>query len=158
TAEDSAITDVVKKAEPAVVTIVNTMQARSGRFGSFSATAEGSGVIIDAQGHIVTNAHVVQGAQQLEGIFNEGTKASAQLVGADSVNDIAVLQVSGDAPAYLSLGDSRALQLGETLIAIGSPLGDYRGSVTIGVVSGLNRTVAGSGHDDLIQTDAAINS
>src|SRR5581483_10967893 len=117
----------------------------------------GSGVIIDHQGHIVTNAHVVAGAQQIQVILNDGSHADAKLIGADSVSDIAVLQMSGNVPAYLSLGDSNALQLGETVIAIGSPLGSYRGSVTTGVVSGLNRSVDGTGQDDLIQTDAAIN-
>ena len=91
-------------------------------------------------------------------IYNDGSKVSAKLVGADTNNDIAVIQVSGQVPAFLSLGDSSALQLGETVVAIGSPLGDYTGSVTAGVVSGLNRSVEGSGHSDLIQTDAAINN
>jgi 2-alkenal reductase len=153
----SAVTSVVKSAEPAVVTIRNTMQVRSRR-GSNTGVAEGSGVIIDAQGHILTNAHVVQGAQQLEVVFNDGTRTSAQLVGADATRDIAVLQVSGNVPAYLSLGDSSALELGETVIAIGSPLGTFSGSVTVGVVSGLDRSVQGASQDHLIQTDAAINS
>ncbi len=155
--EDSAVIDVVKKAEPAVVTVESTMQTQSRRFGTTLATAEGSGVIIDAQGHIVTNAHVVQGAQQIAVIFNDGTKVSATLVGADSNNDVAVLRVSGKVPAYLLLGNSSAVQLGETVIAIGNPLGNYQGSVTAGVVSGLNRSVQGSGLAGLIQTDAAFN-
>jgi len=134
------------------------MQVRSRRGGSGTAVAEGSGVIIDAQGHILTNAHVVQGATKLEVVFNDGSTTSAQLVGADATKDIAVLQVSGNVPAYLTLGDSSALQLGETVIAIGSPLGTYSGSVTVGVVSGLDRSVQGASQDHLIQTDAAINS
>lgn len=164
--EDSAIIDTVKKTEPGVVTVVNTLQTQSGQFGrgsrpfgpnSAPAEAEGSGVIIDQEGHIVTNAHVVDGARQLDVIFSDGTKTSAQLVGADSVSDIAVLKISGNVPAFVPLGDSNALQLGETVIAIGSPLGSYRGSVTVGVVSGVNRSVAGTGQEGLIQTDAAIN-
>ncbi len=156
--ESSAVTDVVKKAEPAIVTVVNTSQTQSRRFGgSNTAVAEGSGVIIDSAGHVVTNAHVVQGAQQLSVVYQDGTKVSAQLIGADSVNDVAVLQVSGQVPGTLALGDSSALQLGEDVIAIGSPLGEYRGSVSTGVVSGLNRTVQGSSLEGLIQTDAAIN-
>ncbi len=162
--EDSAIIDTVKKTEPGVVTVINTLQSgQSGRgtrpFGpnSTPTEAEGSGVIIDEQGHIVTNAHVVDGARQLDVIFSDGTKASAQLVGADTVSDIAVLKITGNVPAFVPLGDSNALQLGETVIAIGSPLGSYRGSVTVGVVSGLNRSVQGTGQESLIQTDAAIN-
>ncbi len=154
--EDSAVIDTVKKTEPAVVTIVTTLQSRR-RFGSTPNVAEGSGIIIDQQGHIVTNAHVVDGATQLSVIYSDGTEANATLVGEDTNNDVAVLQVSGKVPASISFGDSSALQLGQTVIAIGSPLGTYEGSVTVGVVSGLNRTVQGSGLDGLIQTDAAIN-
>ena len=89
--------------------------------------------------------------------LNDGTKMTANLVGADPVSDIAVLKVGGKVPGFLSLGDSSTLQLGETAIAIGSPLGNYRGSVTVGVISGLNRSVDGTGQENLIQTDAAIN-
>lgn len=163
--EDSAVIDTVKKTEPGVVTVINTLQAQSApsgrgfRLGPNPAPneAEGSGVIIDSQGHIVTNAHVVEGAQQLDVIYSDGTKVSAKLIGADSVSDLAVLQVTGNLPAVVALGDSNALQLGESVIAIGSPLGSYRGSVTVGVVSGLNRSVDGTGQEGLIQTDAAIN-
>ncbi len=171
--QTSAVVDTTKKASPAVVTVINTLSAQSGsnRFGTIptnpfgpnpgqgspSNIAEGSGVIIDNQGHIITNNHVIDGAQHIDVVYADGTKVSAKLVGADSLSDIAVLQVSGNVPASLPLGDSNSLQLGETVIAIGSPLGSYRGSVTVGVVSGLNRSVDGSGQDGLIQTDAAIN-
>ncbi len=156
--EQSAVIDTVKKSNPAVVTIINTMQGRSGRrFQNFSQTAEGSGVIIDQQGHIVTNAHVVEGEAQLQVVFSDGSQATAKLIGADSNNDVAVLQVSGKVPAYLSFGDSGAVQPGEVVIAIGSALGTYENSVTTGVVSGLDRSVDGSGLSGLIQTDAAIN-
>ncbi len=152
----SAVIDAVKKVEPAVVTVINKLQAQSGGFGRIAPTASGSGVIIDQQGHIITNNHVVEGADSLEVIYQDGTTADAQLVGADPVSDLAVIQVS-KIPAVAPLGDSNALQLGETVIAIGSPLGNYRGSVTVGVVSGLNRSVEGATQEGLIQTDAAIN-
>ena len=155
--DDSVITRVAAKAAPAVVTIVNTLQTRSGRLNN-SGVAEGSGIIIDDQGHIITNAHVVTSAQDLTVIYNDGTQVNARLIGSNTAEDIALLQVSGRVPAFLPLGDSGTLQLGETLIAIGSPLGTYRGSVTVGVVSGLNRSVAGTGQNKLIQTDAAINN
>lgn len=155
--EDSAIIDTVKTAAPAVVTVMNTLQGQTGRQGAGANVAEGSGVIIDQQGHIITNSHVVEGARQIDVIFQDGSKTTAQLVGADAVSDLAVLQVNGNVPAYVPLGNSDSLQLGETVIAIGSPLGNYRGSVTVGVVSGLNRSVQGTGQEDLIQTDAAIN-
>jgi serine protease Do len=156
--EDSAIIDTVKKVEPAVVTVINTLDHPAVPFGQQVApTASGSGVIIDAQGHIITNNHVVDGAQRLDVIFADGSKAQAQIVGTDPVSDLAVIQVSAKVPAAAPLGDSNALQLGERVIAIGSPLGSYRGSVTVGVVSGLNRTVDGTNQEGLIQTDAAIN-
>lgn len=159
--ENSAVIDVANKAGPAVVTIVNTLQNQSRRRslgpGSSPNVAEGSGVIIDQQGHIVTNQHVVDGAQQIDVIFADGTTTSAKLIGADSTSDIAVLQVGGSVPAFLPFGDSGSLQLGQKVIAIGSPLGSYRGSVTVGVVSGLDRSVRGTGQSGLIQTDAAIN-
>ncbi len=166
--EDSAIIDTVKKTSPGVVTIINTLQSQSGSSGqglnpfgpnpnSGPNIAEGSGVIIDQQGHIVTNAHVVDGAQSIDVVYADGTKVNAKVIGADAVSDLAVLQISGQVPAVVPLGDSNALQLGETVIAIGSPLGSYRGSVTVGVVSGLNRSVDGTDQEGLIQTDAAIN-
>lgn len=160
---DSAVIDTVKKAEPAVVTVINTLgstQSNSTRspFGFGGGIAEGSGVIFDTQGHIITNNHVVENARQLDIVLQDGTKLSAKLIGTDPVADLAVLKVDGNIPAYVPLGDSNALQLGETVIAIGSPLGSYRGSVTVGVVSGVNRSVEGTGQEGLIQTDAAINN
>lgn len=155
--EDSAVIDAVRKAEPAVVTVINQMRARSGFFGGGSApTASGSGVIVDKRGYIVTNNHVVEGEQVLEVIFADGSQANASLVGADSVADIAVLKVDGPVPAVAEMGDSNALEPGQLAIAIGSPLGDFRGTVTVGIISGLNRSVGRQ--QGLIQTDAAINN
>ncbi len=151
----SAVIDAVKKVEPAVVTVINKLQSQGG-FSRVTPTASGSGIIIDQQGHIITNNHVVDGAQSLEVIYQDGSTIAAKLVGADVVSDLAVIQVD-KVPAFAPLGDSNALQLGETVVAIGSPLGNYRGSVTVGVVSGLNRSVEGTTQEGLIQTDAAIN-
>lgn len=147
------LTDAVRKVEPAVVTVV-TNETASGSFGG-SIQASGSGVIISQDGHIVTNNHVIEGANTVAVIYEDGTRVDADIVGADPLTDVAVLKVSGDVPAFVPFGDSSALQLGEWVIAIGSPLGNYRGSVTAGVVSGLNRKVAEQ--EGLIQTDAAIN-
>jgi S1-C subfamily serine protease len=153
--EDSAVIDAVRKVKPAVVTVINNMQPRRGFFGTFAPTASGSGVIVDAKGYIITNNHVIAGQQSLQVIFSDGSKADATIVGADSVSDIAVLKVD-KVPAVATLGDSNALEPGQVAIAIGSPLGDYRGTVTVGVVSGLNRRVGQQ--QGLIQTDAAINN
>ena len=154
---NSAVIDSVKRAEPAVVTIFDATRARVRGFGTDAAQTGGSGVIIDAQGHIVTNAHVLDGMQQPQVIYFDGSTASARVVGTVANADITVLRVSGKIPAFISFGDSSALQLGEPVIAIGSPVDSYRGSVTVGVVSGLNRSVEDKGLNGMIQTDAAIN-
>jgi 2-alkenal reductase len=154
--EDSAVIDAVRKVKPAVVTVINQMQPRRGFFGSISPTASGSGVIIDSKGYIITNNHVIAGQKSLQVIYADGTKADATVAGTDSVADIAVIKVDGKVPAVATLGDSNAIEPGQVAIAIGSPLGDYRGTVTVGVVSGLNRRVGQQ--QGLIQTDAAINN
>lgn len=154
--EDSAVVDAVNKVKPAVVTIINSMQSRRGFFGSTTPTASGSGVIVDPAGYIITNNHVIEGEQSLQVIYSDGTKVSASVVGGDPIGDIAVIKVDGKVPAVAQLADSNALQPGQVAIVIGSPLGDYRDSVTVGVVSGVNRTVGQQ--QDLIQTDAAINN
>ncbi len=151
--ENSAVIDAVKKVQPAVVTVINTLN--TGRISPFGRPqASGSGVAFDSKGYIVTNNHVIEGARTIEVVFANGARMEAKLIGADPVMDLAVIQVS-QVPAVAPFGDSNALQLGETAIAIGSPLGSYRGSVTVGVISGLRRRVGSM--EDLIQTDAAIN-
>jgi 2-alkenal reductase len=152
---DQPIVAVVKSASPAVVTVINTLGDNSPGGAS---RASGSGAIIDTDGHIVTNNHVVEGEVSLNVIFADGSRRPAQLIGTDPLNDLAVLQVEGPVPGVIALGDSNALQPGETVVAIGSPLGDYRNTVTVGVVSALNRSVGGDSPEGLIQTDAAINS
>ncbi len=148
----TAIEDAVVKVGPAVVTVVNTLGG--------GGQASGSGVIISPDGHILTNNHVVEGARQLEVIFPDGQSVVAQLIGTDPFADVAVIKIDGPVPAYADLGNSDTLSPGETVIAIGSPLGDFRNTVTVGVVSALGRTMqseSGYQMEDLIQTDAAIN-
>jgi len=127
----------------------------------------GSGFVFDAQGHIVTNQHVIEGARQVEVDFTSGYKAYGTVIGTDLDSDLAVVKV--DAPASelfpLPLGDSNALKVGQTVIAIGNPFG-LSGSMTTGIISALGRTLdsqreAPGGSfftaGDIIQTDAAIN-
>ena len=154
---DTGVVSVVKRSSPAVVTVINTLSSSQRNGQSVAQRASGSGVVIKADGYIVTNNHVVEGQQSLAVIFADGTRQDATLVGTDPLNDLAVLKVDGKVPGYLALGDSDALQPGETVIAIGSPLGNFKNSVTVGVVSALNRTV-GDSPEGLVQTDAAINS
>jgi S1-C subfamily serine protease len=157
-AEQQAAVQVVEKVSPAVVTVVNRLDPRGG----FSGESRGSGVIIDKDGRIITNNHVVEGssANGLEVIFSNGETAPATLLGADPLSDVAVLKVDHDLAAVADLGDSSQLKVGETVIAIGSALGDFENTVTVGVVSGLNRTLQrddGTNMENMIQTDAAIN-
>jgi 2-alkenal reductase len=155
-AEQQAVVQVIERVGPAVVTVVNRMDSSQG----FSGEARGSGVIIDQDGRIITNNHVVEGASELTVIFSNGQSSPAQLVGRDQISDIAVLKVNGSVPATAPLGDSEKLKVGETVIAIGSALGDFQNTVTVGVVSGINRTLKGDNGinmENMIQTDAAIN-
>jgi 2-alkenal reductase len=144
-----AMVETVKKVAPAVVTVRNRMAQGQG---------SGSGVIISEEGYIVTNNHVVEGEQALSVIFADGTRKEAKLIGTDPLTDIAVIKVEGGVPAVAPVGDSDALQPGEQVLAIGSPLGNFRNTVTAGIVSAVNRSVPGSQMEGLIQTDAAINS
>ncbi len=152
---------VVKKAGPAVVTVVNQLPPQPSFFGQIGQPeALGSGVIIDKDGHIVTNNHVVEGGGKFQVIFSDGRKVAATLVGRDALSDIAVLKVDGPVPAVATFGDSSKLQTGEIVVAIGSALGDFRNTVTHGIVSGLDRTLSdpsGPSLSGLIQTDAPIN-
>ncbi len=121
----------------------------------------GSGVIVSEKGFIVTNNHVIEGADSISVIFNDGTEKEALLINKDVFADLAILKVDGAMPGVATIGNSDLLQPGETVIAIGSPLGTFRNSVTVGVISATGRTLdTGFGYtmENLIQTDAAINS
>jgi 2-alkenal reductase len=163
TGESQSITAVVQEIGPAVVTVVNKMQAQPDMWGNLGQAPEasGSGVIIDPRGYIVTNFHVVDQAVELTVIFPDGTSKPAKLVGHDyPFSDVAVIKVDGDNYPYAVLGDSDALQVGDQVVAIGSALGDFRNTVTTGIISGLDRSLQASQDvimEGMIQTDAAIN-
>ncbi len=158
---ETAVTQAVEKVSPAVVTVVGRIPGQMTFFGPTpDRQVSGSGVIISEKGYILTNNHVVEGTDHLRVIFADGSEQEAQLVGADPFADLAVLQVSGPVPAVATLGNSDLLKPGETVIAIGSPLGAFRNTVTVGVVSATGRSLdTGKGYkmEGLIQTDAAIN-
>lgn len=148
----SAITEAAARAMPSVVRIESATRRT---------LDVGSGVVISSDGYIVTNAHVVMGTDQLKVVLPDGSERPAVLIGHDfPFNDIAVLQVAPVGLTPIEVGDSERLRPGETVIAIGNPLGELFGSVTAGVVSGLNRSrvLNGIRHDDLIQLDAPVNS
>jgi len=117
-------------------------------------------VIIMSDGHILTNNHVVEDAQSLTVVLADGEQRPAKLVGTDKFADIAIIKIDGTIPASAPLGNSDKLLAGETVIAIGSPLGDFKNTVTVGVISATGRSLdSGDGYQlmDMIQTDAAIN-
>ena len=155
------ITAAVDQIGPAVVTVVGVVPGQRTFFGQ---TAEGevsgSGIFISAEGYLLTNNHVVEGTNSVSVILADGTELPAEIVNTDPFADLAVLKVDGEVPAVAPLGNSDNLKPGETVIAIGSPLGDFKNTVTVGVVSATGRSIeteTGYVMEDLIQTDAAIN-
>jgi 2-alkenal reductase len=158
---ETTVTQAVQKASPAVVTVVGTIPGQMTYFGSTGTqTVSGSGIFISDKGYILTNNHVIEGMTQATIILSDGTQEKATIVGTDPYSDMAVLKTSGKVPAVATLGNSDVLKSGETVIAIGSPLGDFKNTVTEGVVSATGRSIdTGNGYqiEGLIQTDAAIN-
>jgi S1-C subfamily serine protease len=152
---------IYKQASPSVANILTRTVEYDFFFNPVPVEGAGSGFLIDAQGHILTNNHVVQGAQVIEVTFADHTTYKARLIGADTVNDIALIQISANGRKLvpLPLGDSRTLQVGQRVLAIGNPFG-LQNTLTTGVVSSLGRTVQTGDNtfiDEAIQTDAAIN-
>ena len=120
--------------------------------------ALGSGFVISADGLIVTNDHVITGADEINAVFSDGRTLRAELIGTDEATDIAVLKVEQDEPfAFVEWADSESAQVGDWVMAIGNPFG-FGGSVSVGIVSARNRDIQSGNYDDYIQTDAAINS
>jgi 2-alkenal reductase len=156
-AERSAI-DVVAAVTPAVVTVINeVIYEQGGGETSAQPAGAGTGFIIDTEGHIVTNQHVIAGGDAFRVIFADGEERDATVIGADKVSDLAVVKVDGAVPATVGFGDSDLLKPGQTVLAIGSPLRTYTNTVTEGIVSAIGRDVSGVNYSNLIQHDAAIN-
>jgi S1-C subfamily serine protease len=152
--------DIYAQLRPSVVQIISTSNTGGG-FGQ-QAQGEGSGIIIDTHGHVLTNNHVAGGADTLEVKFSDGTSAKAHLVGSDPGNDLALIQVEG-ATVKLSpatLGDSSAMRVGDSVLAIGNPF-ELEATLTAGIVSATGRTFnPGTGSRpiaNMIQTDAPVN-
>src|SRR5690606_24552885 len=129
---------------PSVVSIaVGQMEFKPGQGIVDISSNIGTGFIVDSTGIIVTNQHVVSNeSADYKVITSEGKEYAVESILVDQVNDIAVLKVNGEGMPVIKLGDSDQLQVGQLAIAIGTPLGEYAGSVTTGIVSGLNRTVS----------------
>jgi len=159
--------DVAAAANPATVTVINLQQqpspfSQSGN-GDVVPAASGSGYIIDAAGHVITNNHVIEGGQAFQVVFEDGTTIDATVVGSDPYQDVAVLQLQLDAgqavPATVSFGDSSKVRAGDPVVAIGTPYGEYANTVTTGEVNAIDRSLdTDQGYllPNLIQHDAAI--
>ena len=161
-----------RRAAPAVVSVTATKMARKNPhaddprfkyfFGEGAPTQQqqvglGSGVIVSAEGYLLTNQHVVEDATEIEVQLQDGRQTRARLVGSDTETDIAVLKIDLDRLPVIALGDVRALQVGDAVLAIGNPF-NVGQTVTAGIVSALDRSDAGSSRfQNFIQTDAAIN-
>lgn len=155
------ITRVVEDIAPAVVTITAVIPGMMTWWGPTSdSTSMGSGVIVSEDGYILTNNHVISDGKEYQVELADGTTMQAKLISADSFSDLAVLKVEGKMPAVARMGNSDLLKPGETVIAIGSPLGNFKNTVTSGVISATGRFLESSGGyqmENLIQTDTAIN-
>jgi serine protease Do len=158
--ESSAVISAVEEVASAVVTI----QVQTG--GLFTAgTGSGSGVIYDSAGWVLTNRHVVENAEELRVILDDGRQFAASVYGIDTHTDLAIVKIDGDGFTAAPIGSSADLEPGQLAIAIGNPLGTYENTVTTGVISGLGRQITAADAsqtsaetlNNLIQTDAAIN-
>lgn len=117
----------------------------------------GSGFVIDASGIIITNNHVIEGADEITANFADGTALKATLIGTDPKTDVAVLKVEPEEPlVFVNFGDSKSMRVGDWVMAIGNPFG-LGGTVTVGIISAQNRDINSGPYDSFIQTDAAIN-
>jgi len=152
---------IYRQASPAVANILTKATEYDFWMDPVPVEGAGSGFVIDTKGYILTNFHVVQGAQSIEVVLGDQTHYAAKFIGADQRNDVALIKIEPKSKQLvaLPLGDSAALQVGQKVLAIGNPFG-FQSTLTTGVVSALGRTVQTSQTtfiDEAIQTDAAIN-
>ncbi len=156
--EEQINVNVYKKALPSVVNITATAVSYNFFYGVMPQQGQGSGFIVDREGHILTNYHVVENARLVEVTLSNRKKYKAQIIGRDPNHDIAVIQISAPNLTPATLGDSRNLQVGMKVFAIGNPFG-LQGTMTRGIVSSIRsvETPEGADIDEAIQTDAAIN-
>lgn len=164
TQEEEDIASVVSKVSPSVVSIV-TKSTGTSFYGSSEQEGAGTGIIVGKDGYILTNKHVIDGANNVTVVTSDGTSYSdVKVLGTDPLNDVAFLKIANVSNLPVAeLGDSTSIRVGQKVIAIGNSLGQYQNTVTSGIISGTGRPVsAQSGQSvesltDLIQTDAAIN-
>jgi S1-C subfamily serine protease len=158
--DETLVADLFERVAPSVVNVSVRVPNTSGQ-GPTARQGTGSGFVVDDQGHILTNNHVIADASRIEVTLADGLKIPAEVRGRDTLNDIALLKVEAPSERLrpVLLGDSTALRVGQMAVAIGNPFG-YTRTLTVGVVSGLGRPIEDAGRRpllDMIQTDAAIN-
>jgi len=154
--------DVYKNANNSVVYVTSTVYQQTIFFETVQGKEMGSGFIINPDGQILTNNHVISGSSQVEVTLPDQSRYKAQILMRDSRNDLALIKIEPKKKLpFLNLGDSDRLQVGQKVLAIGNPFGFLQGTLTVGVVSSLSRTIQnenGTALEGVIQTDAAINS
>lgn len=165
---EGSIAEIAEKVSASVVSIVTSTKTTNFFGQDYESAAAGTGIIVTSNGYILTNKHVINGATSITVVLDDGTTyEDAELVATDPLNDVAFLKIKDvDGLTAATLGDSKTLNVGQQVMAIGNALGQYQNTVTVGVVSGLGRSITasdGSGYNtetlsDMIQTDAAINS
>ena len=165
---EGSIAEIADKVSISVVSIVTSVRSTSFFGSDYESAAAGTGIIVSGDGYILTNKHVIRDATSISVILDDGTTyENVELVATDPLNDVAFVKINGaeNLPAA-TLGDSKTLNVGQQVMAIGNALGQYQNTVTVGVISGLGRSVTASdegGYNvetltDMIQTDAAINA
>ena len=161
TEDESINVRIYRQASPAVANVLTKATEYDFFMEPVPVEGAGSGFVIDPRGYILTNYHVVEGAQSIEVVLGDQSRHPAKYIGADQRNDVALIKIDpkGKQLATLKLGDSSAIQVGQKVLAIGNPFG-FQSTLTTGVVSALGRTVQTSqttAIEEAIQTDAAIN-
>ena len=164
TVEQTDITGMVAAVRDSVVTLTSEVATNRGRFGG-TATGVGTGIVLTSDGYALTNRHVVEGSQSLTATTADGTEYPATVVTMSDTEDLALVKIDATGLKPATIGGSGAVTVGQTAIAIGSPLGTYTETVTKGIISALDRTITVQDEQTgrpvtltgLIQTDAAIN-
>jgi serine protease Do len=165
---DDDLTEMIAAARESVVTITSSLERGGGRLSPFQvpATGVGSGVIVSSDGYVLTNRHVIEGATSLTVTLHDGDEIEAQVVDVADDTDLALIKVDRPGLRPAPVGSADGVEVGQTAIAIGSPLGTYTETVTKGIISAVDRTITVTDEQtreqttltDLLQTDAAINS
>ena len=158
TSSETTVEEVVSKVADSVVEIATESVTTSSYLGKYVTSGAGSGVIVTANGYIVTNYHVIEDAKKITVTTTDGTQYEATVVGSDSDTDLAILKIEVTGLTSAVLGNSSNLLTGQSVIVIGNPLGSLGGSVTTGIISALSREITISGNTmTLLQTNAAVN-